>query len=945
MAAAAKGALTLALCLFASSAQAIPWNWKYKTLTSPHFEIIFNESQRELAQRYLQAAEQAHAKLAPLFKETPERTIVVLQDDTDAANGEANFVPYPHIRILPVLPSTRDSIDDYGDWPYELMLHEYTHILNMYPAHGAYVPLKYLIGTVARPNAILPRWYLEGLAVALETRYSTHGRLRSVQTAASARALVLDAAHHREDIARINESGITTWPFGARPYLYGAWWWESVLREQPLDVIETWNQKFARRAPFLLNGPVQDSTGKNVSQILEDTFTRLDQQAAAQLQQIGSGHAAQTVVAENGEQVTFAISPSGQQLAYLNASPRLGSTLLLKQRQRPGQPWLEVPARELMQTVGTVRLRWLDEQRLVFDQLDVDTPDVTFRDLFSFDVQSQQLKRLTTQARAQEPAAAPSGKRIAFVQNDGGRNRLQLLEVDTLTTQTLVEGSLQQRLSSPEFVNEQRLAFVKRELNGDEQVWLFDLGSKQSRVVHSPLKSSQQARWTKLGLLVTDSATQVRNVYRLTNQHGAEALSNSKTEVAQVDYDPQTRELLISELTSAGFRLRRISAELKKPALVTAAPTLPAEPLPPPVPFTSQEDDYSPFGYLAPRYWLPFVFQVEGGLLFQGITENRDPLGRHLYQLGGSIDTVTRRGSYMVDYTNRTWPVDVGLNYSRFQSFLGASGLSLTNNDAGLVVADRYPTRNTRWWIGEHWSETQSTANTFRRLGTTAGVRYSNINHPSAPRFAYQLELSHRENLPLPGYLAYGRTYGNASTHLTLGKGHRVVLDTRAAVAPKLQFGDGRISSLGDRNLGANLALNLVNSNFLLRGYPSGSIVGRKIVNANLEYIFPAQDWAFGMGTFPWFLRDLELAVFVDTMAVDGQAYRSDLNAYQRAYLGQFFTGTGLELHLNTSVAYHLPISFTLGLYYGVSERYSGGSTVFLGFNFGGLGSLQDKTP
>ncbi len=87
-----------------------------------------------------------------------------------------------------MLPTSFDSLDEFGDWALEMMIHEYTHILNMYPAHGIYVPFKWVFGTVVRPNAILPRWWLEGLAVNLESRLTSHGRLKSTETAAAARA-------------------------------------------------------------------------------------------------------------------------------------------------------------------------------------------------------------------------------------------------------------------------------------------------------------------------------------------------------------------------------------------------------------------------------------------------------------------------------------------------------------------------------------------------------------------------------------------------------------------------------------------------------------------------------------------------------------------------------------------------------------------------------------
>jgi hypothetical protein len=119
--------------------------------------------------------------------------------------------------------------------------------------------------------------------------------------------------------------------------------------------------------------------------------------------------------------------------------------------------------------------------------------------------------------------------------------------------------------------------------------------------------------------------------------------------------------------------------------------------------------------------------------------------------------------------------------------------------------------------------------------------------------------------------------------------------------------------------------------------------VGRKIINANLEYVLPAARLDRGWGTFPVYLQALELAVFADTMAVDGRAFDPDLNGYVRRNLEQFYTGSGAELRLNTTAGYHLPLSLTLGLYYGFNTRFGGGFSPFFGFGIGDIGGLQDK--
>jgi len=938
--------ILLIMAMFWGQAEAsLNSSWKFRVLRSPHFEIIYREEQKELAKRYALAAEQAHELLFPIFKEGPRNTIIFLRDDTDASNGMANFLPYPHITVYPVLPSTLDSVDEYGDWAFEMMLHEYTHILNMYPAHSFYVPLKWVFGTVVRPNAMLPRWWLEGLAVNLESSLSEHGRLRSTETLGSARALILGQKFKDEDVARINEGGLSTWPHGSRPYLYGAWWWDQVQREKGLPVVETWNQNYSRRLPFFLEGPVMEQVQKSPDAYLRHTLNIIEGQGQNQIDAIKKAgeHSSVSVAESRGEQSVFALSPSGNKLVYWLSRPGAGSEVRLKVRKEPGQPFHEIASRRLFKAVGSLRVRWIDDDRFVFDQIDINYPYATYRDIFIYDVTRAQRERLTQQSRAQEPSPSPKGDRIAFIQNDGGKNRLALLDINGRTIRPLVNGNLYQRLSWPEFINDHEIIFSVRQKTGVERLHVYNLETKKSEIWNENLTSAQNPRVTSEGILVTDASTKARNVYQVKDGR-IQAVSNTLTDIQTMDFDPQRKELLISELTGEGRRLKAIPLQPHQPpALETAKWETPPKPTISKVQMS--DESYMPLSYLLPRYWIPFIYQVEGGLIFQGLTANQDPIGRNQYTLLASYDTVTNEPSYGFSYLNSSLPTHVGVSYAKSVSYLGASGLTVNSQNASLNFSQHWPfnSRFSTWALGGVYNQTERSTATLKRLGPELSWRYSRLQNPLNERFGYHMEMAHQEYLEQEGHLKYGRTYAHLATQMQTFGEQKVFFQARGAVAPQQPF--GTVVDLGDRNVGGNYLINLANSQFLLRGYPSGTFVGRKVVNANLEYSIPLTDLDRGFGTFPVFLRNLDFALFTDVMAVDGRGFDQERSAYTRTSLSENYMGAGGEFRLNTTSFYHLPLSLTVGLYYGFNDRFGGGFSPFFGFGFGGLSPLENKTP
>ena len=56
-----------------------------------------------------------------------EKTLVFLADDTDDANGFAGVLPRNAIQLNTTAPPGFSELDDYDDWLFGLIAHEYTH--------------------------------------------------------------------------------------------------------------------------------------------------------------------------------------------------------------------------------------------------------------------------------------------------------------------------------------------------------------------------------------------------------------------------------------------------------------------------------------------------------------------------------------------------------------------------------------------------------------------------------------------------------------------------------------------------------------------------------------------------------------------------------------------------------------------------------------------------
>ena len=68
---------------------------------------------------------------------------------------------------------------------------------------------------------------------------------------------------------------------------------------------------------------------------------------------------------------------------------------------------------------------------------------------------------------------------------------------------------------------------------------------------------------------------------------------------------------------------------------------------------------------------------------------------------------------------------------------------------------------------------------------------------------------------------------------------------------------------------------------------------------------------------------------------MDGLYFQTTTKTTLIGELGnQYFAGTGIELRINATLFYHLPVRINLGLYYGLTEDASGGFQPFVGLAF-----------
>lgn len=928
----------------------------YKVLTSDHFEMIYDAKSYELAKIYLNEAERSHHYLSQIFSDIPSKTIVILDNSTDLANGLATVFPRPQIEAFINPPPPLSTIDEYSFWPRDLILHEYTHILNMESTHGVPKILRTLFGSWVKPNMFLPRWYTEGLAVEMESTFNENGRLKSSDYDALIRALYLGKKWGTENLSQINEVSIPSWPHGQRPYFYGALLMHEIsLQSRSFNFqdssFEYLNQRYSRRFPYFLTNPISDRLGKSFEQILADAYQRYDQIVTKDIAKIKSqpptrGSSISLKGVDNVRSIN--LSPDGKRLAVISDFKSLTTSWQILEKEngnfvaaKRNKEKMDADTKDI--DIGsTERISWFpDSKRLVFDGTHSYYHYYNFSDLFIWDLETGIARRLTRGLRAREPSVSPDSKKIVYVSTDRGETFLNLINTDGTLARRIYTPPTFARVSHPDFISNTEIVFAQKDEHGDDHLQILDLSKGQITRTYNALKNSKLPTVTKRGIVFTSTNSGVENLYLTSfDFKKTQILTNSLTRIQNGTLDPDENKILYSEMTAGGALLKMAPLQDFKtlPQIQQAlAQDFPKSNNAPAKEIASTEKNYHSLGYLFPQYIFPWVTLLPNGVVPSLYTTANDPLGFHSYLLSGYFDSRAKKGGGSFAYS---WNNSLGqTSLSAASSLLYFTGLDMSTTNRSLEISHGF-------YLFPHSERWQFSGGYLYREETLPATSASSqrtyfSNSPSvALNYSYLsknlLDLVPSGELASLGYKRvlnktlkenYNQYSGSFQYY------HKKWLPDRHALSLKLRglhSPQNRSLLLSTVTTQAEYSLDpSASESFMIRGYPDGEFLGYGIALGSLAYTFPLMDIYNGPNDpTPFFTKKLYADVFVDAVTLRGGYFGKD-NLLYRTDFHQFHMSAGIELMLDTTIFYGSPVTFKAVLAQGFNKKAQGGTSFY----------------
>ena len=937
------GGLLVASFLVSGIVRAYDPSHVWRTLHTPNLEIHYPVGTYELAVELGNSAEAALEELTLRLAWVPERPInLVLNDDTDAANGFAQSLPYNLIGLNAVAPEEVSELSDYRDWTYDLVSHELAHIVHLDTIIGVPRYVNAIFGRLLAPNAAQPRWFIEGLAVYFESALGSGGRAKSPFFDMFLRAAVLDGT--LMDLGEVSGAPLR-WPRGTTSYLYGGRFLDFLARTYGEEVLQELSYAYGRRLiPFAVNRTLKDVVATDYPTAYDDFVHELEAKVELQVAEVMRlGRHEGTPLTEHGQELSAArVSPEGA--IYFVESPLNdhASLKVLRPNEREREiGWVHSGAIPALLPGGRTAL---------LAQIEIEGYYRFYGDLFQIDLESGATRQLTHGARAQSVDVSTDGELVVFVQTDGAHSVVRAAPREDLTkVRTVVDLGPETQVWSPRLSPDGQLVVFVGFANGQRDIYLADVASGNLRPLSNDLATDGGPVFWPDGhwVLFHSDRDGIYNLYAVPVAGGEpRRLSRVLTGAFNPEPVPGKDAVIYQSYGSDGFDLARLddvdpsAAPLAEPAR-ERAPTRGHARL-----MAYPSSSYNPVPTLLPKVWSPVLETDAEGNTYGVSVNGSDAVGLHTYQLQAWWGSASDFVGFTAAYANHQFHPGVAVGVSRTLGY--AAVPYIRNGRANAVEEELWTARAATTWpliSRRDWALYFSTSYELLYRQNTRPLTFDPFDlapqFPDQGRFgatrlsvgfsnvrAYGDSISAEDGVRVDLALRVedpylGSQYSAVSGTLGVTGYLENPLIERQVLAVDLTLGWGK-SSYRQRSLfsigGAparDIILDIFNGFWggseSLRGFPAQPFVGDAEAVGHVEYRLPLVDIQSGVATVPIYLRTLSAALFVDGAALAESP--GDLVAARHI-------SAGVELALGLFLAYAFPIDVKLGYGHGLGPDH-----------------------
>jgi hypothetical protein len=893
-------------------------------------------------------AEAAYAALAARLPEPSARIDLVVSDQMDVANGFATVFPSPRIVLYPYPPVADLALQRYDSWLRLLLTHELAHVFHMDLARGWWRLGRAVFGRAPAffPNALLPTWLIEGLAVHYESRLTGGGR-----AGGSYQAAVVDAQAAEIGALTIDAANAASprWPGGYRPYAFGGAFFAWLTAQHGDSVVDRLVRETATAPlPYVMLGrSLRRAAGLSWSRAWRESqgivVTGAEPGDGSAPRCVGAPvrRCAGTPLFGLRSPVPPRVSPDGRRVLFVRDDGRDAARIAVLDRATGS-------ISTLARVNGGLGLAWDTAGGVIASEFEFTDPYSLRADLFRVGTDGSE-HRLTYGARLSGPDVGADGAVVA-VHTDAGLSSLVRVSAGDVSRLRPAEPGVE--WAGPRLSPDGRTIAATMAHGGNLDVVLLAASGDAVRAVTTDAAVDQSPAFSPDGawlfwssdrggrsqVYATRTAASGAVWWRVTDEpFGAYAAAPAQDSVFYLAYHADGFRLGAAPFDTAQWRRvtpdARGAAATPQSAVKLPSSDAPANPAPPDsASVVLARHGYRPWPALLPKYWLPVGAAQAGGAWAGVYTSGQDALDRHTYSAQVGTGTGSAAGTWRADFAYQyagLSPAVIDAAFSRTEGASDASaGVTLRRRryrwSAAARAAAEYEHDGVRRWAGGAFSVAAAhLIQPVFAISAQEGWRASATVRP-------------RRRLDGPGGHTEARLHAAAFLPLNIVGFARQVLALDAAVgalagSDAVFFGVGGVSG-GGVPLLPGISIGSTPRSFPVRGFAPGDGVGRYAFAASLEDRLPLALVGRGLGMVPGALDRLSLSLFVDLARTWSPPQWTA--RFHGLPASQTLASVGAEAVADLGVLYDFPVRLRAGIAQRVRGATGAGGFVTVGAAF-----------
>lgn len=475
----------MSLIVSLALAQAPSESWK--VIETEHYRVHYPSPAEEWTLRAVERMEATRERVVEEVGWEPSFKVqVVVQDPYSEANGAVLPMGRSPRMLLWTNPPGADSvIGHYGDWGDLLVTHEDTHVVHLLkPPRALSGKLLYELFKVAPITVKSPRWVIEGYATVVEGRLTAWGRPHGAY-----RATLLRTLAQQGQLPQYGELSFSQkWQGMGYAYLVGSAyleWLEDRAGEGSLQKLWT---RMTSRHERDFNEAFEGVYGDKPWTLYRRFCAELTADAMAS---DGAAWDRSTLWRDTrGSTEPPALSPDGEKLAVVTRvdddpamlsvfETQVNDKAVERRKERIAEllendpedaapvdpkhaPHAQV-TRYQSKTHPPRTVRWLDNRRLLFDSGDFDGDSRYRRDLWTFDVETNAVKRVTRRADVRDADPHPDGTHAVAIRSVYGKTGLVRVDLESGDVTPLTDAAVDTIVDQPRYSDDGDLLYLRHQ--------------------------------------------------------------------------------------------------------------------------------------------------------------------------------------------------------------------------------------------------------------------------------------------------------------------------------------------------------------------------------------------------------------------------------------------------------------------------------------------------